>query len=82
VLFVVSSFAITYFRSEKIQDRVSQKITPKNEYCSVVRIPEAVATTDVDMIHGIWVKIAYRWDNGQVTWQNHIEHLGISVDKT
>jgi len=56
VLFVVSPFAITYFRSEKIQDQVSQKITPKNEYCSVARITEASATTDVDMIHRIWMK--------------------------
>jgi hypothetical protein len=29
---------------------------PKNEYCSVVRITEAVVTVDADMIHGIWMR--------------------------
>jgi len=37
VLFVVSRIAVAYFRSEKIQDQVSQKITPKNDYFSVVQ---------------------------------------------
>jgi hypothetical protein len=31
-------------------------VTPKNEYCSVVRITEAVVAVDVDMIHGIWMR--------------------------
>jgi hypothetical protein len=31
-------------------------VTPKNEYCSVVRITEAVAAVDAGMIHGIWMR--------------------------
>jgi hypothetical protein len=46
------------------------------------RITEAVATIDADMIHGIWVEIAYRWDICRATRGNHIGHLRISVDKT
>jgi hypothetical protein len=46
------------------------------------QITEAVATTDANMIHRIWDKIAYRWDTFHVTQGNHIEHLWISVDKT
>ena len=37
VLFAVSRIAIAYFRSEKIQDKVSQKHHPKNDYFSVVQ---------------------------------------------
>jgi hypothetical protein len=37
VLFVVSRIAIASFRSEKIQDQVSQQITPKNDYFSVAQ---------------------------------------------
>jgi len=38
VLFVVSRIAITHFHSKKIQDQVSQKITPKNDYFSVMQL--------------------------------------------
>jgi len=79
VLFVVSPFAITYFHSEKIEDQVSQKSTPKNECYSVVRITEAVVTIDADMMHGIWDEIVYRWDSCRVTRGNHIEHLWIKL---
>ena len=38
------------------------------------RIIEAVATTDADVIHGIWDEVADRWDNRRVTRENHTEH--------
>ena len=37
VLFVVSRIAIVCFRSEKIQDQVSQEFTPNNDYFNVVQ---------------------------------------------
>jgi hypothetical protein len=46
------------------------------------RITEAVATVGAGMIHIIWDEIAYRWDICRVTRGNHIEDLGISVDRT
>jgi hypothetical protein len=38
MLFVVSRIAITHFRCKKFQDQVSQKITPKNDYFSVIQL--------------------------------------------
>jgi hypothetical protein len=58
----------------KIQDQLSQNITPKSDYFSVVRITEAVATIDADMIHRIRVEIAYGWDICRLTQGNHMEH--------
>jgi len=37
VLFVVSWVAIAHFPPEKIQDQEPQKITPKNEYLSLIQ---------------------------------------------
>jgi hypothetical protein len=36
-VFVVSRSAITHFHSKEIQDQVSQKITLKNDYFSVIQ---------------------------------------------
>jgi hypothetical protein len=38
LLIVVSRLAITHFHSKKIQDQVSQKIPPKNDYFSVIQL--------------------------------------------
>ena len=56
VLFVVSQIAIPHFHSEKIQDQVSQNMTPKNEYFGMVRITKVVVTTDADMSQGFGTK--------------------------
>jgi len=74
VLLVASRIAVAHFRSEKIQDQVSQKFAPHKDYFSALRITEAVETTDADMINRIWYEIAYRWDICHVTRGNHIEH--------
>jgi len=37
VLFVVSRIAINHLRSKKIQGQVLQKITPENDYFSVIQ---------------------------------------------
>jgi hypothetical protein len=40
-----------------------------------IRIPQAVETVTVDMLHPVWGELDYRLDICRVTLGAHIEHL-------
>ena len=63
-----------------VKDKVFVSPLPASLEELRTRTTEAVATTDVDMIHRVWDEVAYWLDIWFVTRGNHTEHLWMSVD--
>ena len=58
-----------------VKDKVFVPLLPASLEELRVRITEAVASIDADVIHRIWDEVAYTWDISRLRRGNYTEHL-------